>query len=94
MTINFSFPVKAGGKENPSMNSIKEVAVRISKTRVPLGSLLVAHEVIMPHDLDFALEHQRFSKLLLGEILVRIGALNPDDLDRILQLQGSILRTK
>ncbi len=76
------------------MNSLEEMVTRKNKTRVPLGNLLISHELILPHDLDFALEHQRFSKLLLGEILIRMGALNPDDLNRILELQGSILRTK
>ncbi len=76
------------------MNSFEEMVVRKSKTRVPLGSMLITHELILPHDLDFALEHQRFSKLLLGEILIRMGALNLDDLNRILELQGSIMRTK
>jgi hypothetical protein len=72
------------------MNSIEEMVVKYSKATVPLGTLLAAHKMILLQDLDFALEHQKFSKQLLGEILVRIGALEPDDLDRILQLQSSI----
>lgn len=42
----------------------------------PIGSMLVAEEYIVPQDLDFALEHQKHSKGLIGEILVRIGAVD------------------
>lgn len=53
----------------------------------PIGSLLVAEEYIVPQDLDFALEHQKHSKSLLGEILVRIGAVEPRELQRVLDIQ-------
>lgn len=53
----------------------------------PIGSLLVAEESIIPQDLDFALEHQKFSKGLIGEILVRIGAVEPGELERALNIQ-------
>jgi hypothetical protein len=72
------------------MNSIEEMVVKHSKATVPLGTLLAAHKLILLQDLDFALEHQKFSRQLLGEILVRIGALEQADLDRILELQCSI----
>ncbi len=69
------------------MNSMSEIVVKSSKARIPLGDLLVSRGLILPQDLDFALEHQKYSGQQLGEILVRIGALDPDDLERILQLQ-------
>jgi len=72
------------------MNTLPETVVKSSKARRPLGDLLVTKGLILPQDLDFALEHQKYSGQLLGEILVRIGALDPDDLERILQLQRSI----
>lgn len=53
----------------------------------PIGSLLVAEEYIIPQDLDFALEHQKHSKTLIGEILVRIGAVEPQELERVLTIQ-------
>ena len=53
----------------------------------PIGSLLVAEEYIIPQDLDFALEHQKHSKGLIGEILVRIGAVEPRALQRVLDIQ-------
>jgi hypothetical protein len=53
----------------------------------PIGSLLVAEEYIIPQDLDFALEHQKHSKGLIGEILVRIGAVEPGELERVLDIQ-------
>lgn len=53
----------------------------------PIGSLLVAEEYIIPQDLDFALEHQKHSKGLIGQILVRIGAVEPQELERALDIQ-------
>ncbi|MHB8845056.1 MAG: hypothetical protein ACYC7L_09970 [Nitrospirota bacterium] len=53
----------------------------------PIGSLLVAEEYIIPQDLDFALEHQKHSKSLIGEILVRIGAVEPQALEQVLTIQ-------
>jgi len=72
------------------MNGLAQMVVKNSKVKVQLGTLLVVHKLILPQDLEFALDHQKFSGQLLGEILVRIGALEPDDLDRILTLQRSI----
>ena len=60
----------------------------LSTTLVPpIGSLLVAEEYIIPQDLDFALEHQKHSKGLIGEILVRIGAVERRALERVLDIQ-------
>jgi type IV pilus assembly protein PilB len=69
------------------MNSMPETVVKSSRARILLGNLLVDDGLILPQDLDFALEHQKYTGQLLGEILVRIGALAPDDLERILQFQ-------
>jgi hypothetical protein len=49
--------------------------------------MLIAGEYILPQDLDFALDHQRYSKDLIGEILVRMGAVDRQELERILNLQ-------
>jgi len=56
----------------------------------PIGAMLVAGEYIVPQDLDFALEHQRYSKHLIGEILVRMGAVDRDELERVLNLQKTL----
>jgi len=72
------------------MNCVEEMVVKNRKVKVQLGSLLVAHKLILPQDLEFALDHQKFSRQLLGKILVRIGALEPEDLNRMLQIQSSI----
>jgi hypothetical protein len=56
----------------------------------PIGSMLVAEEYIVPQDLDFALEHQKHSKGLIGEILVRIGAVEPRELERVLTIQKKL----
>jgi len=53
----------------------------------PIGSMLVAEEYMFAQDLDFALEHQKHSKGLIGEILVRIGALGPKELEKVLTIQ-------
>ena len=53
----------------------------------PIGSMLIAEEYIFAHDLDFALEHQKHSKGLIGEILVRIGAVGPKELEKVLTIQ-------
>jgi hypothetical protein len=52
----------------------------------PLGQLLVDGEVIIPHDLEFALEHQQYSNEPLGQILVRMGALNTEDLEKVMTI--------
>jgi hypothetical protein len=72
------------------MAGLAEKVAKASKSKVPIGTLLVADELILPQDLDFALEHQRYCRMLLGEILVRMGAVNPDDLERMLKLQRII----
>lgn len=56
----------------------------------PIGAMLLAGEFIVPQDLDFALEHQRYSKGLIGEILVRMGAVENDELERILSIQKTL----
>ena len=56
----------------------------------PIGSMLVAEEYIIPQDLDFALEHQKHSKGLIGEILVRIGAVEPQELEKVLTIQKKL----
>jgi len=56
----------------------------------PIGSMLVAEEYIIPQDLDFALEHQKHSKGLIGEILVRIGAIKRRELEKVLLLQKNL----
>lgn len=67
-----------------------ETMMKNSNVKIPLGTLLLADELIVPQDLDFALEHQQHSKMLLGEILIRIGALKSDELERTLKLQQSL----
>jgi len=61
--------------------------VRNSSEQVPIGALLLAEEIILPQDLDFALDHQKYTREPIGEILVRIGALDITDLKMILELQ-------
>ena len=72
------------------MMETAKMIVRNSRERVPIGALLLAEEIIIPQDLDFALDHQKYTREPLGEILVRIGALNKTDLKTILELQQNI----
>lgn len=69
------------------MEGLAEIVVKNSREKVPIGKLLLADGLILPQDLEFALEHQKYSQQLLGEILVRMGALTQNELDRILKLQ-------
>ena len=69
------------------MDGLAVTEAKNSKEKVPVGKLLLADGLILPQDLEFALEHQKYSQQLLGEILVRIGALTQNELDRILKLQ-------
>jgi hypothetical protein len=56
----------------------------------PIGAMLLAEEYIVPQDLDLALEHQRYSKSLIGEILIRLGAVRPDELLAVLTEQQKL----
>ncbi len=56
----------------------------------PIGSMLVACEYILPQDLDFALEHQKYGQGRIGEILLRIGAVEPGQLEKVLTLQKKL----
>ncbi len=76
------------------MDNGEKTAAQDSKTKVPIGALMVANDMILPQDLTFALDHQKYSKRLLGEILLNMGALENDDLDKALDMQdkGLILK--
>ena len=67
----------------------------LSSFKRPIGELLMEQESIHHHDLEFALEHQRHSRNgeLLGQILIRMGAVSAEDLDSALatQIAQSIL---
>jgi hypothetical protein len=71
--------------QSNNMNNLKHTSVV-----PPIGSMLVAEEYIIPQDLDFALEHQKHGKGLIGEILVRIGAVEPNELEKVLMLQKKL----
>lgn len=60
------------------------------RTVPPIGAMLLAEECIVPQDLDLALEHQRYSRSLIGEILVRLGAVEPEELLKVLRLQQEL----
>lgn len=56
----------------------------------PIGAMLLAGEYIVEQDLDFALEHQRYSEGLIGEILVRMGAVESGELEKVLNIQKKL----
>lgn len=62
-----------------------------SATVPPIGQMLVVGEYIVHQDLEFALEHQKHCKERIGEILVRMGALDRKDLDRVLSMQKVLI---
>lgn len=81
------------GKGVGSMGERKNREIEIDKAMAPpIGTMLVAGEYIVPQDLDFALEHQKYSKGLIGDILVRMGAVDPTELNRVLNIQKIITR--
>ncbi len=69
------------------MMETARMIVKNSRQQVPLGALLLADEVILPQDLEFALEQQKHTRELLGQILVRMGALGQADLSVVLEIQ-------
>ena len=60
------------------------------RTVPPIGAMLLAEEYIMPQDLDLALEHQQYSKSLIGEILLQLGAVEPSELLKVLTIQRKL----
>lgn len=56
-----------------------------------LVRMLLAGELILPQDLEFAMEHQKYSNAPIGEILVKIGAIEREELDRVLSLQSGLI---
>jgi type IV pilus assembly protein PilB len=61
-------------------------ALRLDRPRsMPrIGEMMIARGLITAEQLDVALDHQRASGQLMGEILVDLGILDPVDLCRIL----------
>ncbi len=54
----------------------------------PIGQMLVEKDRIVPQDLEFALDHQKNNPDLIGQILVRMGALRETELDEVLVEQS------
>ncbi len=54
----------------------------------PIGQLLMEKDRIMQQDLEFALDHQKNSRDLIGQILVRMGALGETELNEVLMEQS------
>ncbi len=54
----------------------------------PIGQMLMEKDRIVPQDLEFALDHQKNSHDLIGQILVRMGAVGETELDEILVEQS------
>jgi hypothetical protein len=63
-------------------------ACRVTKRQ--LGRILVDGEFISGEDLERALKEQNLTSELLGEVLVRMGLLDPTDLKAALSVQGSL----
>ncbi len=64
------------------------IATASSNPREYLGHFLVSHGYIDEHVLAKAMEMQDANKMLLGKILVTIGAIEEADLDRMLRLKS------
>jgi hypothetical protein len=59
-------------------------------TKRPIGQILLDGEFISPYDLERALEQQKHTNELLGEILVNMGILDPIDLKAILSINKDL----
>lgn len=56
-------------------------------TKRPLGQVLVDGEFISSEELENALEQQKHTNELLGEVLVRMGHLTESELNAVLSFQ-------
>lgn len=54
----------------------------------PIGQMLMERDQIVPQDLEFALDHQKNNHELIGQILVRMGALGETELNEVLVEQS------
>jgi hypothetical protein len=59
-------------------------------TKRLLGRILVDGEFVTPQDLDIALKEQKKTNAQLGEILVRMGVLDPLELNSVLSIQHDL----
>jgi hypothetical protein len=59
-----------------------------SDPREHLGSFLVSHGFVSEQELAEAVQMQQSNKMLLGKILLTIGAVGEDDLQRMLRLKA------
>jgi len=65
-----------------------------SLTKRLLGQILIDGEFVSQKNLESALEQQRRTNDLLGEILVRMGVLDPKELNAVLFVQGDFTTQK
>ena len=63
-------------------------------TKRPLGQVLVDGEFISSEDLENALEQQKHTNELLGELLVRMGMLDQNELKAVLSVQRDLASIK
>jgi hypothetical protein len=66
----------------------------IAPARRPIGRVLVEGEFVTHHELERALETQKRTNEMLGEVLVRMGVLEPVDLAAALAVQGELASVK
>ena len=52
----------------------------------PIGQILVSGGFLSSRDLELALEEQQRTNELLGKVLVRMGVLDPADLEAVLSV--------
>ncbi len=63
-------------------------------TKRPIGQILIDGEFVSPRDVEVALERQRQTNGLLGEILVGMGALDSKELTAVLNVQKDFASTE
>lgn len=78
------------GQRRNQENGLVKIADMVCGKDVPqLGQLLLKAGYIIPQDLEFALEHQQYTQQPLGDILIRIGAVEREDLENVLRMQDA-----
>ena len=70
--------------QSEGATSVESLRLDRPRTMPRIGQMMIARGLITHDQLDGALDHQRTSGKLMGEILVEMGAVDPVDLTRIL----------
>ncbi len=66
----------------------------VMKHKRPIGQVLLDGGFVSPPDIDFALEEQKRTRELLGQVLVRMKVLEPADINAVISVQALLDEAK